>query len=399
MTDREGPGGRRASGGRAGGRRRLAGVLAVAALAVGAVAFALRAGDAPSRIPVVAPQARAPAGATATGPEAPPPRAGTATDPVRVAAVGDVMMGSTDHGLPPDGGAGTFAAVAGLLEGDLVLGNLEGPLTEASGSKCGPESSGCFAFRTPPAYAAHLAAAGFDVMNLANNHAYDFGPEGLADTLAALRDADIAATGTVGAVAVEKVGSTLVATIGFAPYVWADSLLDLDVVRDRVAAAASRADIVIVTMHAGAEGADARHVRPGEETYLGESRGDVIAFARAAIDAGADLVVGHGPHVLRGMEFHRDRLIAYSLGNFVGYRAFSLSGSLSMSAVLQVRLAPDGRFLDGRLRPARLVGEGRPAPGGGAIAAVRALSEDDFGARAARIAPDGAIRPPGRSRP
>src|SRR4029079_4437742 len=94
------------------------------------------------------------------------------------------------------------------------------------------------------------------------------------------------------------------------------------------------ADLVVVTMHAGAEGSDHQHVRPGNECFLGENRGNSVAFAHSVVRAGADLVVGTGPHVLRGMEWYRGRLIAYSLGNFAGYDVFSLGGPLSPRPVL-----------------------------------------------------------------
>jgi poly-gamma-glutamate capsule biosynthesis protein CapA/YwtB (metallophosphatase superfamily) len=232
------------------------------------------------------------------------------------------------------------------------------------------------------------------VVSLANNHANDFGAEGLADTVAALAEAGIAPTGTPGANAVREVDGTRVAVVGFAPYPWADPLLDVAAASARVAEAAARADVVVVTMHAGAEGADAARTPRGPETYLGEDRGDVRAFARAVIDAGADLVVGHGPHVLRGIEFHAGRPIAYSLGNLAGYGTFSLRGPLRRGAVLQVELGADGAFRAGRLVPTRLVGKGAPAPGGDGIAAVRRLSRADFGGAAARIDRAGVIRPP-----
>ncbi len=158
-------------------------------------------------------------------------------------------------------------------------------------------------------------------------------------------------------------------------------------------AAARTAEIVIVTFHGGAEGSDRTRVPNGPETYLGENRGELRRFSRAVVDAGADLVVGHGPHVPRGMEVYRGRLIAYSLGNFAGYEVFSLGGLLSTSMVLQVTLEPDGRLRGGRIRPTRLVGSGTPAPGGDAIAVVRRLSAQDFGARAPGIAANGTIRP------
>jgi len=160
--------------------------------------------------------------------------------------------------------------------------------------------------------------------------------------------------------------------------------------------AAATADVVIATMHAGAEGIDHTHTRRGTETYLGENRGNVVAFAHAVVAAGADLVVGHGPHVLRGMEWYRGRLIAYSLGNFAGYRVFSLGGPLSTSAILRVTLRGDGTYETGLLVPTRLVGVGTPAldPSESAHGIVRRLSRADFGARGARITPTGTIAGP-----
>ena len=372
-------------------RRRALAILALVIVAVTVAATALSGGDDGSPRDPVVPDAVT----SETSPSAPEARRSSATKPVSIAAVGDIMMGSSDHGLPPDGGAGSFASVGGLLQGDIVFGNLEGPLTDASaGSKCGTDSTSCFAFRTPPSYAAHLKAAGFDVVSVANNHAFDFGAQGVADTLDALAGAGIEATGAAGTTAVVEANGTLVAFVGFSSYEGADPLLDLDAAARRIAEAAAEADVVVATMHGGAEGSDAQHQPEGPETYLGEQRGDLRAFARATIDAGADLVIGHGPHVLRGLELYKGRLVAYSLGNFVGYEAFSLSGPLSVSAVLQVRVAADGRFMDGRLLPVQLVGAGTPAPGGNAVAMVDALSAEDFGARAVRLSPEGVLRAP-----
>ena len=135
-------------------------------------------------------------------------------------------------------------------------------------------------------------------------------------------------------------------------------------------------------------------MRPGTEWYLGENRGNAIAFGRAVVEAGADLVVGHGPHVLRGMQVYKDRLIAYSLGNFGGYEVFGLNPTTATSMVLQVTLEPDGRLRRARIRPTQLVGNGTPAPGGEAIAVVRDLSRQDFGAAAPRIGAAGVVTAP-----
>ena len=309
---------------------------------------------------------------------------------VTIAAVGDIVMGSTPN-LPPDGGRSFFDGVQTDLAGDVVLGNLEGTLSVGGGSKCGAGSTNCYAFQTPPSYAAWLKKAGFTMLNLANNHAYDYGPSGQAQTLAALKQQRLATTGRPGEIAYQQVGEIEVAVVGFAPYSWAQPLTDIPAARRLVKKASANADVVIVTMHAGAEGTDHTHVRPGTETYLGENRGNVVAFSHAVVDAGADVVIGHGPHVLRGMEWYKGRLIAYSLGNFAGYKVFALGGPLSLSGILRVTLRGDGRFDSGTLVPTRLVGAGLPAldPAESAHGIVRTLSREDFGARGVKVSANG----------
>jgi poly-gamma-glutamate capsule biosynthesis protein CapA/YwtB (metallophosphatase superfamily) len=317
---------------------------------------------------------------------------------VTISAVGDIVMGTPTYGLPPDGGAGFFAEVGDALAADVVLGNLEGTLTTASGSKCGRGSANCFAFQTPPGYARWLDRAGFTVLNLANNHAFDYGARGLRDTVDALERIGMAYTGRPGEVAHQQVGKLDVAVIGFASYPWAQSLLDLGAARALVRQADEAADVVVVTFHGGAEGADRQHVPKGTEWFLGENRGDVRRFAHAVVDAGADLVVGHGPHVLRGMEFRKGRLIAYSLGNFGGYRVFNLDGPSAISGILRVTLRGDGSFAAGRLVPTMLDGPGVPRldPAERAHGVVRQLSRDDVGRRGVRISRTGWITPAAR---
>ncbi len=317
------------------------------------------------------------------------------TSPVSVAAVGDTMMGTPEFGLPPDDGATLFSAVTPLLTGDVVMGNLEGTLASGASSKCAGATTGtCFAFATPPAYANTLKAAGFTMMSLANNHAMDLGSDGMASTVTALSRAGIRATGRPGEITLQDVGSTTVAAVGFAPYDWAQDAQDIPAARALVRRAATQAPVVIAYMHVGAEGVDHRHVPTGAEDFLGEPRGDARALAHALVDAGADLVVGSGPHVLRGMEFRNGRLIAYSMGNFVGYRAFAVTGASGVSGVLQVHLDPDGRFRSGRIAPVMLNGDGVPSPGGSGTTDVATLSSTDFGSSAARVSSDGTIAPP-----
>jgi poly-gamma-glutamate capsule biosynthesis protein CapA/YwtB (metallophosphatase superfamily) len=248
----------------------------------------------------------------------------------------------------------------------------------------------------PPGYARWLRRAGFDVMNLANNHSYDYGVAGYRQTVRALERHGLEVTGGRGAITLVRISGVRVALIGFAPYAWLNDLTDIATARRLVRKAAGQADLVVVTFHGGAEGADRTHVPRGTERYLGENRGNLRAFSRAVVDAGADLVVGHGPHVLRGMEWYRGRLIAYSMGNFAGYRVFSTGGVLGISGVLRVTLRADGTWMRGRLVATRLTASGVPAldPRERAHGLVRELSRSDFGARGMRITPAGVLVPP-----
>jgi Bacterial capsule synthesis protein PGA_cap len=317
------------------------------------------------------------------------------TGKVTIAATGDLAMGR-EGVLPPDGGTALFASAKRHLAGDVVLANLETALATGGASKCGAGSDSCFAFRAPPAYARLLRRAGFTVLNLANNHSYDYGPQGALETVAALDRVGLGHTGRPGEIAFERVGRARIAILGFAPYPWAQNLLDIPGAERLVRKADRAADLVVVTMHAGAEGAEHAHVVGGPETYLGEPRGDVVAFAHALVDAGADVVVGHGPHVLRGMEWYRRRLIAYSLGDFSGHHNFSLAGPLAVSGVLRVTLRADGSWVRGKLVATRLVGSGMPVldPTGEAHELVRRLSREDFGSRAVRISRTGRLLAP-----
>ena len=141
-----------------------------------------------------------------------------------------------------------------------------------------------------------------------------------------------------------------------------------------------KADVVVVLMHAGAEGADKIHTPQGPEVAFGELRGVVRAFAHAAVDAGADLVLGSGPHVIRGIERYKSRLIAYSLGNFAGWDNFGLSGNLDLSGLLTVRIDETGRVRGGRWLSLYLADPGVPTldPAQTSARLVRQLSAADF---------------------
>jgi hypothetical protein len=339
---------------------------------------------------------------------------------ITFAAVGDIMLGSPFPDatrMPPNDGAALLKDVTPLLTAaDIAFGNMEGPIVDNGISeKCKPPTPAsnatptptplpsatpkpiiCYAFRMPTRYAKHLQAAGFDVLSVANNHASDFGEVGRASTRKTLDAIGIKHAGSNRlqySTAYLEAKGRKIAVVGFAHNAFQPNVNDLVAAKQLVAAAAKKADIVIVSFHGGAEGSAAQHVPQETELFFGEKRGNLPLFARTVIDAGADLVIGHGPHVLRGMEIYKDRLIAYSLGNFATYGWFSLKGDTAISMILEVDLTPEGKFAGGRINATRQEGRGIPVldPEGSAIKKVRTLSQADFPATAPTISDDGNI--------
>ena len=300
---------------------------------------------------------------------------------ITVGWVGDTTPGSM-YGTPPDGGRALFGSLRPLLsKPDLMIANLEGTYSTAGPSKCSGASAGtCFSFQAPPSYAAALAWSGIDLVNMANNHSMDYLTRGFLQTQAALKKVGVAYAGPPNTVTIMHVRGLRVAVMGFSPYPWSAPLNDIPAAARLVRRAAAEADIVIVLMHAGAEGANEIHTPYGSETAYGEDRGNVRAFSHAMIDAGADLVLGSGPHVIRGIERYRNHLIAYSLGNFAGWHNFGLGGNLSLSGLLTVRIDGSGRILGGRWTSLYVGQPGVPGLDGSNTSAhlVSSLSAADF---------------------
>ena len=162
----------------------------------------------------------------------------------------------------------------------------------------------------------------------------DFGIAGRESTKSTLDKLGIAHAGAPGTIAEKTVKGVKVGMIAFATAWHSHDLRKIaDAVRV-VSAAAKRYPVLIVSFHGGAEGRNAQRVPRRTEYFLRENRGNLRKFARAVIDAGADIVIGHGPHVVRGMEVYKDRLIAYSLGNFATY-GFILAGAYGYSYILE----------------------------------------------------------------
>lgn len=315
---------------------------------------------------------------------APPPPAPAPAPGLTVAAVGDIMLG-TDYPrniLPDDDGAGFLRpATPVIAAADVGFGNLEGVLMDGGEPvKVCRDTQRCFLFRTPTRYAQHLRDAGFDVLSLANNHARDFGEAGRDSSMRALDAAGILHSGREGTHASWSARGLNVALVAFAPNVGSNPMLDLDAARAQVSALAHRHDIVLVSFHAGAEGEGAERLPFAREYYLGEDRGDVVEFARAMIEAGADLLLGHGPHVPRALELYRERLIAYSLGNFATYYGIGVEGLRGLAPVLVARLDAEGRFLGGRIESLIQMRPGGPQrdPERGAAGLMRELTVAAF---------------------
>lgn len=307
--------------------------------------------------------------------------------------VGDTDLGNTPV-LAPDPSS-YLATVKSALKSQIAFFNLEGTLTNSESSKCGAPSPNCYAFRNPPSFARYYKEEGFTVVNSANNHSHDFGEQGLLDTSAAIKSAGLVQAGLPGQIGYVKVGTTTVAFVDFAPYSNTNDMLNYANEKLLIAHAHQHAALVVVYMHAGAEGADADHVTGKEEYYVGEDRGNAELFAKSAINDGADLVVASGPHTLRGMEFYRRHLIAYSLGDFACYGNFAINGTLALSGILHVTLASNGTFVNAKFISTVLEGEGRPYvdPSGAARKFIATLSHEDFGTAAAYFRSTGEVIP------
>jgi len=333
-----------------------------------------------------------------------PPEPDKSTQRITIAAVGDMMLGTDfpENHLPDDDGAGFLADVADALSStDIAFGNLEGVLMDGGepAKKCS-DPKACYLFRSPTRYAEHLRAAGFDVMSLANNHARDFGEEGRDSSMQALADVDIRHSGREGDFATLEASGLRVAVLAYAVTRNSNMLLDYELSEQTISSFAKSHDIVIVSFHGGAEGRDVTRLPFDEEEYYGEPRGDVVKFSRMAVAAGADLVIGHGPHVVRAMERYHGRLIAYSLGNFATYYGISVAGIKGVAPILKVTLDGEGRFIEGEIVSTVQIRPAGPSidESERAFRLIRSLSFEDFDKPGLTFLPDGRIKPAPRRR-
>ncbi|MEM7063714.1 MAG: CapA family protein [Cyanobacteria bacterium P01_B01_bin.77] len=310
----------------------------------------------------------------------PPP---APTPAVVIKAVGDIIPGTNYpyYRLPQDANV-LFQRIVPYLqkENDILFGNYESTLTDHPYSAKDISRSNTFAFRSPPAYAQIIRQAGFDMMSVANNHSFDFGPKGFEDTMAHLNAAGVKTVGQKGEISYIDVNDMTVAFIAFSYFPDHNLMHDLTAADSLIKQAEQQADMVVISVHAGAEGTMALNTYNKTEYFLGENRGNMVQFSRGVIDSGADLVLGHGPHVPRAIELYKDRLIAYSLGNFLGYDTLPVDGALGQSMILQVGLEQDGSFFNGSVIPVLLDRDGLPYLDNSfqTVALLRKLIEKNF---------------------
>jgi poly-gamma-glutamate capsule biosynthesis protein CapA/YwtB (metallophosphatase superfamily) len=272
-------------------------------------------------------------------------------DTLHIVAVGDMMLGSafpSQLNLPPDDAINSFKAVDTFLKGDIVFGNLEGCfLNTGKSDKCkGINPNNCYAFRMPDRYAGIFKSSGFNVLSVANNHVGDFNHKGRKNTTKVLDSLQIHYAGQLEKpFDIFEVDSIKYAFCAFAPNENTVDIRDIENAKALVAKLKKQADIVIVSFHGGGEGPKFEHVTRRTEIFYKENRGNVYAFAHAVIDAGADVVLGHGPHVTRAVEVYKNKFIAYSLGNFCTYGMFSLKGPNGIAPLLQLKINVKGDFL------------------------------------------------------
>ncbi len=309
-----------------------------------------------------------------------------AADTLTIIAVGDIMMGSNypdNSGLPPDDGRHLFAGVEEILkDADVTMGNLEGVLLDQGGiAKTCRNPKVCYVFRSPERYVSNLVNAGFDVLSLANNHAGDFGQTGSKSTIQTLENAGLYHAGQLMKpyTTFQKKGIRY-GFIGFAPNDGCVNINNLVEAKKMVMHLDSICDVVIVSFHGGAEGPQYQHVPRDYELFYGENRGNVHQLAHTVIDAGADVVFGHGPHVVRGVELYKNRFVAYSLGNFCTFGGINVSGINGFAPIVKVYTDSMGGFLQAKITSCI---QGFPAPveidsQKQAIKKIQELTKQDF---------------------
>ncbi len=278
---------------------------------------------------------------------------------ITVIGVGDIMLGSNypSKNLLPKNDYNILSDTEKILQdADITIGNLEGTLFDEGGTpKSCSDPSVCFVFRTPSKYGQYLKGAGFDYLSIANNHSNDFGDEGIRQTMKNLDELDIKYTGIkkLAETAIIEKDNLKYGFVSFAPLSKTVNLNNYEYAAELIKSLKSKVDIVVVMFHGGAEGNGKEHITRKKEIYFGENRGNVFEFAKMAVDAGADIIFGQGPHVTRAIELYKNKFISYSAGNFATYGKFNLKGSSGIAPIFKITLDSKGNFIEGEIIPVR----------------------------------------------
>ncbi len=309
-------------------------------------------------------------------------------DTITIIGVGDMMLGTnypaSPNYLPKNNNCNTLLepVIDILKDADVTFGNCEGVFSDDIRyvKKCNSPKN-CYRFSMPESYAKCFVNAGFDVVSIANNHLGDLGAYGRKNTVKVLKENKIHFAGLTDypSIIFEKNGVKY-GFCAFAPNSGTCQITDIPKAKNTVKKLKEKCDIVIVSFHGGAEGRNHQHVTRKYETFLGHNRGNVYDFAHSVIDAGADIVFGHGPHVTRAIDIYKERFIIYSMGNFCTYRRFNLTGPSGIAPIIKLYVDKNGKFLKGKITPIyqdKMTGT-KLDPQKRAISKIRQLTKKDF---------------------
>jgi poly-gamma-glutamate capsule biosynthesis protein CapA/YwtB (metallophosphatase superfamily) len=320
-------------------------------------------------------------------------------DTIWLIAAGDIVP-ATNHPvniLPPDSGKTLFNELSPYIKAaDLAFGNFEGVVQDSGGqAKICYDKRFCFRFRIPEIYADRVKEAGFDLLNIACNHIDDFGQKGRLRTDSCLHAKGFKTAGL-------KHRPSIIFTkngirygfAAFAPFYGCYGLRDSFALAEEVRRLKKKVDVVIVSLHSGAEGPSHRHLPKEDEIFLEFNRGNIYAAAHYCVDAGADLIIGTGPHVSRALELYKGKLIMYSIGNFCTY-GFRMNEYTAYAPLMRVGFSQKGEFLAAQIIPIKQIERGLPRydSTGLAIKHLQELTASDFPNTAIRIQDNGWIYP------
>ena len=304
---------------------------------------------------------------------------------IDIIGVGEMVLGSNYEGetwLPKNKDIFFQDVKKQLTEADVTVGSLEGPI----GSSCGTgkicnDPSNCFNFRMPIFAATALKEAGFDFVNLANNHSLDLGYGALDSTRAYLKMNNICFAGMKpdSFSIIERKG----VKIGFTAFSSMNncySTLDTLQIKSIIKEAHKKTDIVIAFFDAGIEGNGGRHVTRQDEIFFGRNTGNIYKIAHTAIDAGADVVYSVGTHVLRAVEIYKGKFISYSCGNFCVYGNIYNKGYCGITSMSKVSLKKNGSLVKAQIIPVKLDYHGVPMIDSikEALSVLNQLMREDF---------------------